>query len=82
MSTNCILLQGIPEVQGSKFVFGAIIPGASNKANQEDVFVVVCNASHKLCTRDCSHACCCHQRAHMIVAMFAVVPSMLYVHSS
>lgn len=34
-------LQGSPEVQGSKFVIGAIIPGTSNKATKEDVFVVV-----------------------------------------
>lgn len=36
-----VLLQGSPEVQGSKFVIGAIIPGSNNKATQEDVFVVV-----------------------------------------
>ena len=28
-------------MQGSKFVFGAIIPGTNNKGTQEDVFVVV-----------------------------------------
>ena len=33
-------MQGSPEVQGSKFVIGAIIPG-SNKATKEDAFVVV-----------------------------------------
>ena len=34
-------LQGSPEVQGSKFVIGAIIPGSNNKGTKEDVFVVV-----------------------------------------
>ena len=36
-----VLLQGSPEVYGSKFVCGAIIPGAANKAMKEDVFVKV-----------------------------------------
>ena len=34
-------LQGSPEVQGSKFVIGAVIPGSNNQATKEDVFVVV-----------------------------------------
>ena len=36
------VLQGSPEVQGSKFVIGAVIPGSNNQATKEDVFVVVC----------------------------------------
>lgn len=41
MPTAVLLLQGSPEVQGSKFVIGAIIPGSNNQATKEDVFVVV-----------------------------------------
>lgn len=41
MPTAVLLSQGSPEVQGSKFVIGAIIPGSNNQATKEDVFVVV-----------------------------------------
>lgn len=41
-----LVLQGSPEVQGSKFVIGAVIPGSNNQATKEDVFVVVHTFAH------------------------------------
>ena len=38
---GCLLLQNCPEVCGSKFVLGAIIPGATSQGVKVDVFVKV-----------------------------------------
>ena len=42
---SLLFLQGSPEVDGGKFVVGAIIPGTNDKANPEDVLVVVCRCA-------------------------------------
>ena len=41
LSTYLSVLQDSPEVSGSKFVIGAIIPGSNNQERKEDAFVVV-----------------------------------------
>ena len=68
---DMVVPQGSPEVQGSKFVIGAIIPGSNNQATKEDVFVVVSGCLNLYAPEASAH----DWEGHAQVSMHASTPS-------